>query len=96
MSELTIITNNQYREILYSHDVPEKVLKNDFDWMGVPEEFSFFKYRGQYYTLSNFMRIENNDKLKDWDGIESDSFFSGTLVKFSECGDSVKVGRYYS
>ena len=91
---LTTITNNQYREILSGYDIPESA-QNDFDYMDDITEGSFFKYRGQYYSLDNFM-VSNNPDLSDWDAMESDTFFSATVIKLSDCGDSVLVGRIYS
>ena len=86
------ITNNQYREILTGYDIPEKY-HSDFDYMDDINEGSFFKYRGQYYSLDNFMLASS---LDNWDGIECDTFFSATVIKMSDCGDSVLVGRIYS
>jgi len=58
-------------------------------------DFSFFKYRGDYYNLADFLTNTNPDGMfKGWHGIASDSYFSGTLVKL--CGDDVIIGRYYS
>jgi hypothetical protein len=34
--------------------------------------------------------------IYEWDGYHSDSFFSGVLVKYSRCGDAVKVATYFS
>lgn len=91
---LNIITNNQYRELLDSHDVPKKVLKDNFDHLEECDH-GFFKYRGNWYHISDFLRV-NHDQFTDYDGYLSDSFFSGVLVKFSDCGDAVKIARFYS
>ena len=94
---MNIITNNQFREYIYSNDVPESVLKDQFDWMDNPDEWTFIKYRGSYYTLDDFMQVDkNNETLKGWDGVSSDSFFSGLLIKFDDTGEGCIIGRYYS
>ena len=41
------------------------------------------------------MSVENNDSLKGWEGYSSDSYFSGTLVKYID-DDSVIMGWYCS
>jgi len=93
MSEITIITNNQPRDILYGFQLPEKYRK-EFDYL-TDEEYAdhvFFIYKKQAYSLSEFMRT---DGFKNWHGACSDSFFSGVLVKIVNDGESVIVGRYY-
>jgi hypothetical protein len=61
--------------------------------------YGFFKYRGSFYHLQDFMRVvnESTGDLVGWDGYMNDTFFSGTVIKFTDndC-DSVIVGRYYS
>lgn len=93
MSEVTIITNNQPRELLCGFQLPKKYRK-EFDYL-TDEEYgyhSFFVYKKQAYSLSEFMRT---DSFKDWNGACSESFFSGVLAKIVNGGDSVIVGRYY-
>lgn len=93
MSEVTIITNNQPRDILYGFQLPKKYRK-EFDYL-TDEEYAdqaFFIYKKQAYALIDFLR---SDSYKDWDGACSDSFFSGVLIKIVNDGDSVIVGRYY-
>ena len=90
---MKIVTNNKYREILYSYDVPDDVLKDQFDYMENPEEHSFFKYKNEYYDLGDFV-IASSPEFVGWDGYSSDSYFSGLVIKLSDCGDSVLVGRF--
>ena len=94
MSELKIRTNGHYRPVLYWYDL---LPKEQEEYAYLEEEGgSFFRYRGWTYFLGDFMRVEANSPLKGWDGNHSDGFFSGVLVKYSNCGDAVKVGRYFS
>ena len=99
MNNLTVKTNNQWRDLVYSCDVPASVLNNQFDWCDNPEHETFFKYRGYWYCLSDFMTTNTLDKeseLSKWHGYSSDSFFSGVVVRFSDCGDCIQVGTYFS
>ena len=94
---LEIITNNRKRGFVYRHDVPAKILKDQFGHLDEDEGFDgFFKYRGYWYHVSDFMRISNNSDLKGWDWYHSDSFFSGILIRLSNDGETFVVGRYYS
>jgi hypothetical protein len=102
MAELTIATNNQWRNFKYRYEVPESVLKSDFDWMKKPYEDwgyedSFIQYKKNWYHLSEFERIDKNSPFpKNWTGYSSDSFFSGILIQLSEDGEQYKIGWYYS
>lgn len=101
MSELKIITNNQYRPVLYWDELTTKEQEeyaylNDSESGEEVNDCSFFRYREWCYFLGDFMRVDNNAPFKGWDGYHSDGFFSGVLVKYSNCGDAVKVGRYFS
>lgn len=98
MSELTIRTNNHFRPFLSRHEVPEKVLKDRFDYQN-PEDVvdGFFCYKGEWFHLDQFMRLGSKEgPFAGWDGYHGDSYFSGTLIKLSEDGETYKVARYYS
>jgi hypothetical protein len=89
-TEVEIITNNQERPFLSWHELTEKeqneVYKN--------EEGSFFRYRGNIYSLDEF---SNRCPIDGWHGILNDTYFSGVLIAVDdEYGDFVKVGRFYS
>ncbi len=81
---LHVIGNGHFREIEYQ--VPE--------W-GVDEE-TCFRYKGDYFYLSEFTHAPEFLKELGFHGVRTDSFFSGLLVKLSDCGDGVQVYRYYS
>ena len=87
---MKIITNNHYRNILDAYELTSKELES-FDYLEEGEG-SFIRYKGDVWDLGEFMRTD----LKDWDGISSDTYFSGAVIKLSEDGDTVKVGYVYS
>lgn len=78
-------------------------MEQEKDWMDSGAQF--FRYRGQLYDLGEFVRIvppgqagggfahyDHTGDLVGWDGIATDSYFSGTVVKLVDDGDSVIVG----
>ena len=73
-------------------------LRKEFDYLSEEEfdEREFFKYRGVWYDLGEFMRLEHNSPFGNkWESYFSDSYFSGVVVK--NCYDgSVIVGTYLS
>ena len=79
--------------MIYGYELTDKQ-KQDFDYLEDIDSHDFVKYKNNIYDLSEFMRVENNDSLKDWHGYSSDSFFSGTLVKCID-SDTVIMGWYY-
>ena len=94
MRNIKIITNNKPRQLVYGYELTYKQ-KQDFDYIEDIDSHDFVKYKNNIYDLSGFMRIESIDSLKDWHGYISDSYFSGTLVKYID-DDSVIMGWYYS
>jgi hypothetical protein len=100
---MNITTNHQPRRLLFACEfsgAERTKLRQQFDWMS-DEDFdsdcSFFRYKGDYYNLADFMRIEFSAKesaLQGWHAYSSDSYFSGVLIKL--CGEDVIVGHYCS
>jgi hypothetical protein len=102
MSEFTVTTNNQARDILYWYDLSEKE-KAEFDYIdGDNREWAeFVKYKGRVYDLNEFIRVEpeklpHSSPLKGWHGYMSDTFFSGVLIKYASDYEMVILGRFYS
>ena len=100
---MKITTNNQARELKSFYEFSPKQqqqIRSDFDWLeDVESDCGFFEYHGTIHHLQNFMRIRRGEEtdsraLAGWDGYESDSYFSGTLVRLLSDGDSVVAGRY--
>jgi len=100
----TIKTNNVPRDTFYVWQLDDKEQKKIRDQFGYYtedelEEQTFFKYQGYWYSLSDFMRLDNDTTFKGWDGACSYSYFSGTLIKLVEefMGEpKVICGRFYS
>jgi len=95
---VTIKTNNHWRQFVYRYDVPSKVLADQFDYLSDDVIDGFFKYRGNWYHLDEFMRIENNpdSEFSQWHGYSGDSYFSGIVIRISKDADTYQIGTYYS
>ena len=95
MSKINIITNNHHHYFKYAHDVPSAVM-SDFDWLDEEENMDgFIQYKGIWYHLSGFMKIDSNGyDFDDWHGYIVDSAFSGVLIKLSDDGESYQIATY--
>ena len=93
-----IITNNLPRFISFRHQVPEKVLADQFSHLDDDNIDGFFCYKGDWFHISDFMPTIEGRELQDWDGYTSDTYFSGTVIKWvdDDDGESLIVGRYLS
>lgn len=91
---MKIITNNIPRPLVYGYELPENQ-RREFDYLSDEEYYSsvFVKYKGQYYDLLDFTKPFYS-KLIYWDGLRSDSFFSGILIKVLPSSEYVIIGRY--
>lgn len=101
MSDLTIVTNRQPRDILHWWDLSAKE-RAEFDYLDTKDrqnEAAFFRYRGATYDLGEFMATRGMPEfspLVAWHGYHSDSYFSGVLVRYTDDFEHVVAGRYYS
>ena len=99
---MQIITNHQYRPILEWYQLSAKE-QDDFDYEGA-DEGSYFKYKGNVHAMADYpafgsawvQPLEPDSPLQGWDAASHCTYFSGTLIKLSDCGEAVKVGMYYS
>lgn len=99
---MKIITNNVPRPILYASELTKKDLYNlsmDEEERAEADENgeTFFRYKKWTYRIGDFMKLDKGDPFEEnWHGYHSDSFFSGILVRLSDCGESLTVGTYIS
>jgi len=112
IDNVEIYGNNQARPVYYFEQLPEKyqkIAKKEFDWIDSSdtitwEDAQFFIYKKSLYCLSDFMAVYNtfyNPNPPQWmdkfDGYESDSYFSGILIKFdNDDSEYIKVYTYIS
>jgi len=91
---LEIKTDNKRKPFKWIEEVPKSVLKEQFDGIDENERDN---YKGHWYHLGDFLRISSQDLFPgDWDAYESDSYFSGVLIKLSDDGQEYIAGTYFS
>lgn len=102
MTKLTIITNNHWRNFLYGYELTEKE-RSDFDYIDDVNSHSFIRYRSVIYDPDEFMPCPNNTTMRldypdfcTWDGYQSDSFFSGVIIRYSPDYEQYQIGTYIS
>ena len=92
----TIITDNKPRNLLTWEELTTKEQqKFDDDYADGPnwdDDYEFVRYKGEVYCLSDFVIVPS---VTNWDGVITDTFFSGILVKFTPDAEAVIMGRYY-
>lgn len=92
-----IKTNGRFRDLLTYWDLPRKVRK-DFDYIDEDTEHDqrFFKYRGVWYDANEFTPTNGAmfGQLKQWPLYQSDSHFSGVVLKYDEEFEQICVGTY--
>ena len=93
-----ITTNNHWRNFKHVSEVPEKVLREQFDWMEDLDAYDndrFIEYRGSWYHISEFETYGlSSDSI--WDGFIAHTYFSGILIQITsdENCDEYKIGTY--
>ena len=97
---LEIKTNNQERELLSLHELPlgrQSQIRDDFDWLSADEfDYGFFTYKGRVHHISQYLAFGQiqESEFSGWHGYESDTYFSGTVIRVSDDGETVVVGTY--
>lgn len=100
--EMTIRTNNVPRFTIDAWELTanERDQFDYLDWSGIEagtDSATFFRYRGELYDLGDFeMVTDSMHSFEGWHGYQSDSFFSGILIRLSSDWETVIVGRYSS
>jgi hypothetical protein len=102
MIEFEIKTNNVPRAIIYGYELTENE-RSEFDYIKWDDESAvteeFFRYKKELYHLGDIETTLGYPAFKDsgWDGIITQAFYFGILVKYAgEDNDQVIVGRYSS
>jgi hypothetical protein len=94
---VNIITNNHQRQMACLLDLPDNV-RADFDYVAKDGDHTarFVRYLGCWYDVLDSQACGVGfDQFKRWDGIVSETFFSGVLFRFVG-DDEVIVGRYFA
>jgi hypothetical protein len=99
---MNIITNNVPRDIVdaYELTLDERKEFDYLDWDAIDngtDSASFVRYKGDLIDLGEFSSttLVTVQPFADWDGYTSDSFFSGTVIRYTSDHESVIMGRYY-
>ena len=90
---MTIRTNNQERALVSGYELTASQ-KADFDYLDDIDSADFVIYKGHVYDIGEFMRVETDGPLQGWHGYSADSFFSGVLIKLSDCGGYATLATY--
>ena len=97
---MTIYTNNHWRQFVYGYELTDKE-KADFDYLEDIDLHDFIRYRGSVIDPGEFMAITDTMLLhddmadfKDWHGYQSDSYFSGLLIRLSDDGEEYQIATY--
>lgn len=92
---MEVTTNNHWRQILHWHDLTKKEQSELKDSCSTAkdtvEDSAFFRYKGQIYDLSDFIRA---NIVPGWHAVKTSSNFSGMVIKASDCGEAIKIGWY--
>jgi len=86
---MRIKTDHKWKNFKYRNEVPEKVLHDYFEHL--PKEVDgFIHYTKRWWHVSDFMRIDGGDFGTIWEGVSSDSYFSGRLSKYPKTENNIK------
>ena len=96
---MKIVTDHKWREFKRTHDVPEKIIRSEFDWLEDAEITygCFIKYKGQWFHLDEFTFLSHSSELRErgWHGYHGTSYSSGVVIRLSSDGEWYQIGSYY-
>lgn len=85
-NKVEVTTDSQWIPVLNWWDLTPEEMKQIVDRYDTIQESSFFRDKGRIYDLADFMRVESD--FEGWHGRSYD-----VLMKWSDCGEAVMVGR---
>ena len=99
----TVITTNHHpRPMLRVDELPAGVRAEYFDYVNEDSQdgASFFQYRGWWYDAHEFTVAPNDLKGRGWDGVQTDSAWSGIAVQWFDADgeyreDEIVVASLY-
>lgn len=100
---LTIITNNVPRPIIRGDELTD-FERGRLDYFeGISwEDRTFVNYRSSLTEITEFQIAPHSLAAEGWDGYQSDSHWSGLVIRYFDRdgnlidgGDSVVMGRYF-
>ncbi len=86
-----IVSNYHDRPFVYRYDVPETVLKVEFDWLNDDIIDGFFKYHKVWHHMCEFM---GTNAVPGWDAYLGGTYSSGTLIKVADDSETYRIGWY--
>ena len=94
---MQITTDHKSRFTIDGFELSEKE-RAHFDYLDEIDSGLFFRYRGQLYDVGEFTRVPADSPLAlcGFDGLHTDTYFSGIAIKLVDGGESVKIARFYS
>jgi len=99
---MDIATNNHWRPMLYWYELSDTE-RQEFDYLDSDAcEFArFARYKSRVYDLGEFVHVDptmqvHHPEFGAWQGYQSDSFFSGVLVRYSDDFEQCQLGTYIS
>ena len=93
---MQIISNGVARDMVSFYDLPLAVQDQVSQNYENANQFGWVSYKGDWYCMEDFMRVDKDSPLVGWDGYLPDTYFSGVVIRLVDDGERVIFGRYYS
>lgn len=96
---MEIITNNVPRHLVDGYELTDRE-RAEFDYIDDIDRAHgrFIRYKGELIDVYEYVVIpaaaDYIGGMYGWHGYRSDSYFSGTVIKYTDDYESVIVGRY--
>jgi hypothetical protein len=91
-NDMNIRTNNHVRPLLGFYDLSYRgraKVGSAYD-----EGAQFVWYKKEVYAMDDFVGT-TAPEFEGWHGVYPESYFSGVLVRLSDDGETVQMGRYF-